>query len=258
MKLGTAVLTELLKLRRARVVWILAAAYALAPLMVGLMMSVLLHPALGHRLGLLTLKAQLTVPAANWATYLGLVATLSAGGLVVLAVAQAFVFGREYAEGTAKDMLALPVPRVTFLTAKLAVSALWFVATAAAVYAEALVVGAVLGLPGYAPGLLAATSVRVAATVAEVVLAGSVAALLAVAGRGYLAPIGVSILLLLIGDLFAHSGWGPWLPWSMVLLTAGAAPGAAVPGPASLAVLAVFFLATAAATWWAMSRTDVP
>lgn len=252
-----AVSSEFLKLRRAPIVWLLAGAFALAPLMVGLMMSVLLHPGFGRRLGLMTAKAQLTIPAATWPIYLTLIATVFAGGVIVLAVVQAYVFGREYAERTVGPLLSLPVSRVTLLSAKLTVSAVWFVAMAAAVYAEAWLVGIGIGLPGYAPGLLAVSAARVGLVVLEVLLAGSVAAWLAVVSRGYLAPVGVSVLLLLIGDLFAHSGWAGYIPWSIVFTTAGAARGATAPAPASIAVLVAFFLAAAGATWLAMDRSDV-
>ena len=149
-----AFLCELLKLRRARITWIVTAVYAFAPLMLGLMMTVLMRPALGRRMGLLTAKAELTIGAANWPTYLTLTAALFAGGLIVLAVVEAFVFGREYAEGTAKNLLTLPVDRATLVAAKFAVSAVWFVAMAAVVYAVALAVGFAIGLPGFQGALL--------------------------------------------------------------------------------------------------------
>lgn len=255
-ELGAAVAMEALKLRRARITWVLLLVYALAPLMLGLMMAVLLHPELGRRLGLLTVKAQLTVPATDWSAYLTLSGELFAGGMIVLAIVEAFVFGREYAEGTAKDMLTLPVGRGTLVAAKLVVSAAWFLAMAAVVYALALAVGFAIGLPGLRPGLLASHAGHVALVVLEAFLAGAAAAFLAVASRGYLAPVGISVLLLLVGDLFAHTGWGAWVPWSIVLASAAAGPGAAGPGPESLAVLVGFFLAMAMLAWLWMARSD--
>ncbi len=248
---------ELLKLKRSRITWVLALVYCFAPLMMGLMMGVLKNPELGRRMGLITAKAQMTVGTADWPTYLMLTAFLFAGGMIVLAIVDAFVFGREYAEGTAKNMLTLPVGRGTFVAAKLLVSALWFLCMAAVVYAEALLVGFLLGLPGFAAELLAANGLLVARLVAQVLLVSSATAWMAVAGRGYLAPVGFAILLFLVGDLFAHTGWGPWIPWSIVLLTAGAGGAEApVPGPLSTAVLVGFFFAGAAATWLTMDRSD--
>ena len=251
-----AIYCELLKLKRARITWIVAAVYLFAPLMLGLMMVVLMHPDVGRSMGLLTAKAQLTIGVANWTTYLTTIAALIAGGLIVLAVVEAFVFGREYAEATAKNLLTLPVGRATLVAAKLAVSAVWFVAMAAVVYAVALAIGFAIGLPGYQGALLASSAGTVAMLVLQVLLAGAAGAWLAVVGRGYLAPIGVTVLLLLIGNLFAHTGWGPWIPWSIVLMTAGTVPGGAPIGAASMAILVIFFVVAAFATYLAMDRSD--
>lgn len=254
--LGAALAMEALKLRRAPITWVLLLVYALAPLMLGLMMSVLLHPELGRRLGLVTVKAQLTIPAANWPTYLTLDGELLAGGMIVLAIVEAYVFGREYVEGTVKDMLTLPVGRATLLAAKLAVSAAWFLLMTAIVYGEGLGVGLAIGLPGLAPGLLAAGVGRAAILAAEVFLAGVAAAWLAVASRGYLAPVGVTVLLLLVGNLFAHTGWSAWVPWSIVLAGAAAGPSGALASPGSWAVLAAYFVVVSVAAYLWLERTD--
>jgi ABC-type transport system involved in multi-copper enzyme maturation permease subunit len=249
--------SELLKMKRSPITWVLPAVYCLAPWMMGLMMAVLKNPELGRRLGLITAKAQMTVGTADWPTYLMLSTFLFAGGMIVLAIADAFLFGREYAEGTAKNMLTLPVDRASFVAAKLAVSALWFLGMAGAVYAESLLIGVLLRLPGYSAGLLAAQA-RQAATVALLAFLVSPAiAWIAVASRGYLAPIGVSILLFLLGDLFGHTGWGQWFPWSIVLMAAGAGGnGVAAPGAASMAVALAFFFAAAAAAYLTLDRAD--
>ncbi len=256
MTLLQAFYCELLKLKRARITWIVTAVYLFAPLMLGLMMAVLMHPDLGRSMGLLTAKAQLTIGVANWTSYLTFTATLFAGGLIVLAVVEAFVFGREYAEGTAKNLLTLPVGRATLVAAKIAVSAVWFLIMAVLVYAAALAVGFAIGLPGFTPALLAHNARTVARLMLQVLLAGGAGAWLAVAGRGYLAPIGVTVLLLLIGNLFSHTGWGPWVPWSILLMSAGTVPGAAPVGIGSTLVLALFFLATSLATYLTMDRSD--
>ena len=88
-----ALSTEFLKLRRTRIPWVLGLIYGIAPLMLGLMMLVLKDPELGRRMGLITAKAEMTIGAADWPTYLTIVGFLFFGGIIVQAVAQAFVFG---------------------------------------------------------------------------------------------------------------------------------------------------------------------
>jgi ABC-2 type transport system permease protein len=249
--------TEFLKLKRSRIPWVLTLAYCLAPLMMGLMMVVLKNPELGRRLGLVAAKAQLTVGAADWPTFLQLTGFLFAGGILVLGVVQAFVFGREYAEGTAKNLLALPVGRTAIVAAKLVVSAVWFLGMAVLLYVETLALGLLIDLPGFSTALLAASLRRAVRLVLEVLLLSSVPAWIAVAARGYLAPLGFSILLLMVGDLFAHTGWGPWVPWSIPLLSAGAGGAdAPVPGMRSLLVLIGVFAVGFAATYLHLDRVD--
>lgn len=254
--LARAFTCELLKLKRARITWILAAAYAFAPLMLGLMMAVLMHPDLGRNLGLLSDKAQMTIGVASWSTYLSLTSALFAGGLIVLAVVDAYVFGREYGEGTAADLLSLPVHRATLVAAKLAVAALWFVAMAAVVYAVALAVGFAIGLPGMTAGLLAASTRTVGLLVLQVLLAGAASAWLAVVSRGTIAPIGITLLLLLMGNLLSHTGWGAWFPWAIVLMTAGTVPGTAPVGAASMAIMLVLFAAASVASYLTLEHGD--
>jgi len=249
--------TEFMKLRRTRITWVLGLLYAVGPLMLGFMMVVLKNPELGQRMGLLSAKAQLTIGAADWPTYLMIVGFLFVGGIIVLGIAQAFVFGREYVEGTAKNMLTLPLGRGVFVAAKLTVTAVWFLIMAALVYGEAILIGLLIGLPGFQGRMLTANAVVAARLCLQVLLLGSVPAWIAVATRGYLAPLGLSILFLLVGDLFAHTGWGPWFPWAIPLMSAGAAgPDAPVPGAGSMLVLVFTFIAGAVAAWATLDRVD--
>jgi ABC-2 type transport system permease protein len=114
-----------------------------------------------------------------------------------------------------------------------------------------------IDLPGFSTALLAASLRRAVRLVLEVLLLSSVPAWIAVAARGYLAPLGFSILLLMVGDLFAHTGWGPWVPWSIPLLSAGAGGAdAPVPGMRSLLVLIGVFAVGFAATYLHLDRVD--
>src|SRR5665811_658605 len=63
-------------------------------------------------LGLLGTKADLAGLEANWAAYFEFLTQMAGiAGMILLSVIASYVFGREYAEGTAKNMLALSVPR---------------------------------------------------------------------------------------------------------------------------------------------------
>jgi ABC-2 type transport system permease protein len=72
-------------------------------------------------------------------------------------------------------------------------------------------------------------------------------------GRGYLAPMGVAIFLLILAQVVAAAGWGEYFPWSIPALHAGlAGPEAGRMGAISYALVLVTSLLGIAATlvWW--------
>jgi ABC-2 type transport system permease protein len=89
-----------------------------------------------------------------------------------------------------------------------------------------------------------------------VVLAAAVAFLLtpvvawvATWGRGYLPPLGLVIVMAILGNLLGATGWGKWFPWSVVPLFAGVAgPREETLAAGSLLVVLATFLAGVAAT----------
>jgi ABC-2 type transport system permease protein len=247
---GPALVTEFAKLRRSKVTWLSLVALALGPLGIALMMWIVREPGRAATLGLLGTKANLSGLAATWPMFAYMLTMLvGMGGVLLLSFIVAYVFGREYAEGTAKNMLALPVGRHWFVLAKLVVVAAWWLVIVVAVLAEGLLVGSVLALPGFSSALAAAI-------VRDSLLAAMIAYLLApfvawitTLGRGYMAPLGFALAMLALGQVFSKTGWAMWFPWSIVPAYIGAVgkPVSSVT-PASLAVVGLTFLAGIAAT----------
>ncbi len=243
-------ITEFIKLRRTRITWLTLVAFSMGPVALGLFMWIVREPGRAAQLGLLGTKANLSGLEATWPSFLGMMPLVAgAGGMIMLAVIAAYVFGREYPEGTAKNMLALPVGRHWFAIAKLVVMAAWWAVLVAAMLAETLVIGAVLGLPGWSPAL-AVGAVRdtfFAATVSFMLT--PLVAWIATLGKGYLPPLGFTLAMLALGDVFAHTGWGVWFPWAIVPLFAGlTGPRAQAFPPGSMAVVVLTFIVGVAAT----------
>jgi ABC-type transport system involved in multi-copper enzyme maturation permease subunit len=243
-------ITEFLKLRRSKVTWLTLAALSLGPLAMALMMWIVREPGRAAQLGLLGTKANLSGLSATWPAYLSAITLIvGAGGMLMLAFIVAYVFGREYSEGTAKNLLALPVGRSTFVLAKLVVVAVWWEALVVAVVAEGFAIGWALRLPGFVPAL-AAGALR------DALLAAAVAYLLAPAiawittlGRGYMPPLGFALAMLALGQVFSKTGWATWFPWSIVPLFIGTVGQRVATLPAaSFAVVGLTFLAGIAAT----------
>ncbi|HZJ03511.1 MAG TPA: ABC transporter permease [Thermoleophilia bacterium] len=250
--------TEFLKLRRSKVTWLSLLAYATGPSVGALFMWIVRDPERAGQLGLLGTKADLAGLDATWESYFLLLTQISGlGGMILLAVIAAYVFGREYAEGTAKNMLALPVPRYRFALAKLTVVFVWFAGLSVFAIAETVVLGLTLGLSGISAGTVwgGASDVLIAAGVAFLLV--PTVAWVATLGRGYLPPMGFAIFTLVLGNVFGATGWGKWFPWSIVPLFAGVAgPRVETLAPASLVVVVLTFLAGVGATFAQMRYAD--
>jgi ABC-type transport system involved in multi-copper enzyme maturation permease subunit len=242
--------TEFLKLRRSKVTWFTLAALSLGPLAIALMMWIVREPGRAAQLGLLGTKANLSGLEATWPAYFSMLTLMvGIGGMLLLSFVVAYIFGREYTEGTAKNLLALPVGRHWFVLAKLVVAAVWWAILVLAVLAEGFALGAALALPDFS-ATLAVSAVHDALLAAAIAyLLAPVVAWIAMLGRGYLPPLGFALAMLALGDVFSHTGWAAWFPWSIVPLFIGAiGQRATAIAPGSLVVVALTFFAGIAAT----------
>lgn len=251
---GAALRCELLKARRSRVPPLTALAISLAPLMAAFFMLILRDPERARRLGVITTKAQIMAGAADWPTYLGVIAQATAiGGLLVFSFLAAWVFGREFSDRTVKTWLAVPTPRSATVWAKLVVAMGLSLLLAGWVFVLGLVLGAPLRLPGGSPGLIREAVASQAVVALLTVALIPAVALVASAGRGYLAPLAFTLLTVFLAQIMAATGWGDWFPWSVPALRSGMA------GPPDLMLGAhsyVVVVLTAAAgvagalAWW--------
>jgi ABC-2 type transport system permease protein len=207
---------ELRKALRSRVPCFTAVGFLMMPLIGALLIFIYKDPQLARQLGLLGTKANLVVGSADWPGYLNLMIEFTAlGGFFFFLLAISWTFGREFTDGTVKDLLAIPVPRFAILLAKFMVAALWCVALIMETSIVGLALGTVIRLPGGSPavllhaaGLLAQTSVM---SIILVLPFGFFASL----GRGYLLPIGIAVLIMILSNLSMTLGWGEYFPWAV-------------------------------------------
>ncbi|HEX5335663.1 MAG TPA: ABC transporter permease [Propionicimonas sp.] len=255
----TAVLAgEVLKLRRTVAPWVTLGSLMAGPAFLALFMWIIRDPGRAAQFGLLGAKASLSGIEATWASYATfLTLIVGMGGTLLLAFVAAYVFGREYSEGTAKVMLTLPVPRAEFVVAKLVVIALWWLAIVIVVYLESVAVALGLGLPGITGTAVLSLLGNLLLVAGISYLLAPVVALVTVWTRGYLAPVGFALGMLLLGNVVGHTGWAPWFPWSIVPILVGSVgtPVDALPF-GSLVVLAATFAAGIAGTMWCLQASD--
>ncbi len=216
--------TEALKLRRSKVPVLTLLAFGLAPLAIGFLMLIFKDPEGAKRLGLIAAKAQMTGGSADWQFLFYITKAIFIAGAIIHAVLVAYVFGREYAEGTAKNMLTLPVSRPLLVINKYLVVTIIFFGICAAVFLETLLIGFLVRIPGWDMAQMLQTLANVAISALLITATGPFVALFAMIGKGYIAPIGFAMLsTILVGQLFAHTLWGRFIPWSMLFINAGAA-----------------------------------
>lgn len=242
---------ETRKAVRSKVPLFTGLGFLMLPLACAFLMFVYKNPDFAREMGMVSAKANLAGGSADWPFYLSMLAQgMAIGGLLLFSLVASWVFGREFADGTAKDLLALPVARSTILAAKFLVTAGWCLALAGITFAVSLAAGALIGLPQGSPEVLWNGSLRVAVTACLVIAVITPVAWFASVGRGYLLPVGLAMLLLALANIAAVLGWGNAFPWSIPALYAGMVDGAAVE-PVSLAAVALTgALGVAATIWW--------
>ncbi len=222
--LADMVWIELRKITRARIPIFTALAFLVMPLAGAFMMIILKDPDFARKAGLISAKAQLMAGTADWPTYLGILTqAIAIGGIMLFSFLGSWVFGREFADQTVKDLLAVPVSRSTLLVAKFIAVGLWSAALVVLIYLIALILGALIGLPQGSPDVLWQGSVRFAVTACLVIIVLLPIPFFASVGRGYLLPMGAAILLILLANIIAVTGWGNYFPWSVPALYSGAA-----------------------------------
>ncbi|MGA2481284.1 MAG: ABC transporter permease [Spirochaetia bacterium] len=245
MRFSGVLRTELMKLHRSKVPWITLAAYAFMVGIAGFFLWMMMNPGRAESVGLMGQKARFAFAGEknDWPTFLSFIVEMgSVGGLIMCSIIVAYVFGREYAEGTAKNMLALPVARSSFVFAKIIVSAAWFGLLTLWIVGETWIVGSILGLGGMTNGVFLAATAKLFLLALMSLCCAVLVAWVAVQSRGYFAPLGFTIFTLVLANVFGHTGWGPWAPWSIVGLYSGAAGPEISIGWGSFVVMAATFL----------------
>jgi ABC-2 type transport system permease protein len=258
--IATALGAELLKARRSLVPWVTLGAFTLGGLVGGLFMFVMQDPDRARSLGLLGTKAQVFGGTADWAGSFSLAAQVVAvGGLMVFGLAMTWLFGREFSDRTAKDLLALPTPRAAVVAAKLLLGLAWCLLLTVYLAALTLLLGAVLGLDGWSAGVVGH---GLGTVFAVAVLTGFLAVgygLVASVAGGYLAAVGALFLTLLASQVVAALGYGAWFPWSVPALLSGiAGPDQPLPGVGGIVSVVVVGVVAASATltWWERADHD--
>ena len=208
---------ELRKALRSRMPFFTALGFMMMPLVDALMIFIYRNPELSLKLGLISAKANIIANSAtDWPAYLKLIdMSVAIAGFFLFCLITSWVFGREFSDGTLKDLLAVPVPRGSILLAKFIVVATWSAILTIIIYLIGLGMGAILDLPQGSTDVILQGSAHLAITVCLVILVVMPFAFFASAGRGYLLPLGIAILTAIVANLVVVAGWGEYFPWAV-------------------------------------------
>jgi len=249
-----ALWAEGLKIRRSVIFWVTLFLLILVILMLGFMVFILKDPDFAHKYGLLGTKAAITIGNADWPSYHKmLVQVTGVLGLLVYGFIASWTFGREYSDHTVKDLLALPIPRTIIVVAKITAMSAWCALISVLLFPLWLIVGHLIVLPGWDPAVLGSWIASYAIASPMIILLSLPVALVASAGRGFLAPLGYVMLTIAVTEIFALLGHAHLIPWAipLVILDSGGFAGAAL-GIESYCIYAIAVLAGlfGTLTWW--------
>lgn len=220
---SAALWAETIKMFRSKVPLFTALGFSIAPLIGGLFMIILKDPEAAKSMGLISAKAQLAAGTAEWSTLFNMLAQATAvGGGILFAIFTAWIFGREFSDHTAKELLALPTSREAIVGAKFVMIATWTILLTLWCFVLGVVIGKVVVIPGWSVELFRSSFVDILGAGILTIILLPFVAFVASAGKGYLPSIGWMVFSTVLAQIAAITGWGDWFPWSIPALFSGA------------------------------------
>jgi len=221
--LKRAFIAELLKLKHSNVVWIIFAAFALGPIMGCLMIIILQNPILASKLGIISSKAAILTFSADWNSYFSFLSqVVGFGGIIVFGFVASYLFGREYVDRTARDLLSLPINRTKILNAKFFVYILLCFSLAVSDLILGFILGKALNLTNWEYRILHENIQIYFITTLLALALGTPISFFALWSKGYLAPLGFLVLTLILDQFIAITNIRYYFPWLIPGLYSGA------------------------------------
>ncbi|MBM7540134.1 ABC transporter permease [Amphibacillus cookii] len=198
MKILSFVNCEARKVYRSTVFWVVISVFSLLPLMLGFLSS----------------------PDLDWESYLSDLLASTATLLVVgCSFTSAWVFGREYTDNTIKDLLVKPIPKTYSVLSKFIVITIWNVILASFSFMVVTGVGVFIGINGGSISLILSEFLTFMLTAIMIMAVSTTSALLASVTKGYLAPIGLTFVIVIVSNVVTHLGMGTYFPWTIPVIS---------------------------------------
>jgi len=211
-----AFIAEILKNRHSRITWVTFIAFSLAPLFGGVFMFLMKDNGSEGLSGAFKAKAVLLSFEANWNSYLGILSqAVGVGGVLIFGFVASWLFGREYSDGTVKDLLSLPISRAKILNAKFIYYIIWCIALVLSNLILGLLIGLLLQLPGWSSEMFLNNIQVYSLTTVMIILLNTPIAFFAIYGKGFMTPLGIVAILLVLAQIIGALGFGNYFPWAV-------------------------------------------
>jgi ABC-2 type transport system permease protein len=172
----------------------------------------------------------------SWNLYMSdTLKTFTALLIIGFAFTTCWVFGREYTDKTINDLLVKPVSKLLIAISKFVAIFLWNSLLTIIMFTVVALIGVYLTLPGISTAFVLHYFFVFFATALLTMFVSTVSAFLANVTRGYLAPIGLIFIIVLIVNIVENLGFQAYIPWTIpgLLFSAGTL------SPVSIVILAI-------------------
>jgi ABC-2 type transport system permease protein len=246
---------ETTKVIKSKMLWGTMIFFVFIAFMLSFMVLIAKRPDILGNSAIMSTKASF-ISKADWSGYFMLILQMGLSlGLIGPSIVTIWVFGREYSDRVIKDLLALPVSRTEIVVSKFIVSFAWSILLMILLYICSLIGGLFVHLDGWQQSLLLKNLGLYSAGSLLTILLLPVISFVTCISRGYLLPVGITILLM-IGTQFLFIGLPsltPVFPWAVPGLVSGVA-GPLCPKPGFISFAALFITSAsgiaASIAWW--------
>lgn len=138
--------------------------------------------------------------------------------IVGFSFTSAWVFGREYTDNTIKDLLVKPISRMYSVLSKFIIITIWNIFLACFVFGLVTIAGLIIGVKNSYASLIFSEFSTFFITSVLIMLVSTTSAFLASITKGYLAPIGLSFVIIIISNIAMQPGFGLYFPWTIPIL----------------------------------------
>lgn len=238
--------------------WLTFIIFTIAPVMASFFMYLLKDPELVRQSGFIGAQSQIKSEF-SWEVYfIFLTQIVAVGGIIVFGFVISWIFGREYTDRTITDLLALPFPRIYIPLAKLVTSAIVCFLLTIYIVVVGVLLGWLIDIPKGSLQVFSVGITNVFVAMCLTILLSTPVAFFACYGKGYLAPLGFVIIMIVCSQIIGALGYGHYFPWSIPAFFGGLyGDEQGLPFPSVVMIITTGFIGICATfIWWKVAEAE--